>query len=324
MTTRRQLMAASLGLATSGFIQRAHALELPGLPDSAPLRLTMGFPPGGTVDIIARLLAPSLAALLSRPVIPEYLSGANGILALRRMAEPGGDSSRVFFATSSIAEAASAGNADTKMLATLQPVTVTSKLPMVLVVRSSLGIKDAAGFVARLKSSPAMTYGSSGIGNGAHLCAADLVERLSAKATHVPYQGTPQVLTDLAGGHIDFATFGVSLVAAPNPRLTPIAVTTATRSSLEHLKDLPTVSESMSSGFEHSQWQCVFAPPSWDAAQVNALNAAFKTALSQDSVRLALSKLSIEVIASQPAVVSQWIAREVNLHKRINPSNRLS
>ena len=324
MTTRRQFVAASLGLAASGFIQRAYSLDIPGLPANAPLRLTMGFPAGGAVDVVARVLAPSLSAVLSRPVIPEYITGANGALALRRVAEPGGDPTRVFFATSSIAEAASAGNADTKLLATLRQVTVTSTLPMVLLVRSSLGIKDAAGFMARLKSSPEMTYGSSGLGNGTHLCAADLVERLSAKAVHVPYQGAAPVMLDLAGGHIDFAMIGASSLLVPNPRVMPIAVSMLSRSSQENLKDLPTISESMVNGFEHSLWQAVFAPPSWDSAQVNALNAAFKTVLSQDSVKQALSKSATEVVASAPAAVSQWIAREVILHKRINPASRVS
>ncbi len=318
------MMAASLGLASSGLISRVQALELPMLTGNAPLRLVLGFPPGGAVDTVARILAPNLSAALSRPVVVENMPGANGVLALRRVAEPGGDPSRLYFATSSVAEVASTGSADSKLLATLRPVTVTSTLPMVLVVRSSLGVKDAAGFMARLKSSPEMTYGSAGVGNGTHLCAADLVERLSAKATHIPYQGSHPAMLDLAGGHIDFATVGASALIAPNPRLTPIAVTTAARSSLMHLKDLPTVSDSMTPGFEHSLWQSVFAPPSWDAAQVNALHAAFRMALAQDAVRQALSKFSTEVVASSPAVVSQWIAREANLHKRINPANRLS
>lgn len=324
MTTRRQLLAASLGLAGSGFIQQAHALDLPGLSGNTPLRLILGFPPAGAVDTVARILAPSLAAALSRPVVVENMPGANGVLALRRVADPGADPSRLYFATSSVAEVASTGSADSKLLATLRPVTVTSTLPMVLVVRSSLGVKDAAGFLARLKASPEMSYGSAGVGNGTHLCAADLVERLSAKATHIPYQGSHPAMLDLAGGHIDFATVGAVALMTPNPRITPIAVTTATRSSLEHLKDLPTVSESMVSGFEHSLWQSVFAPPSWDATQVNALYAAFKTALSQDSVRQALSKFSTEVVASSPAVVSQWIAREANLHKRINSGSKVA
>jgi tripartite-type tricarboxylate transporter receptor subunit TctC len=247
----------------------------------------------------------------------ENITGANGVLALRRVAEVGGDPSRLFFATSSIAEVISAASADRQLLQTMQPVTITSTVPMVLVVRSSLGVKDTASFLARLKASPELTYGSAGIGNGTHMCAADLVQRLSATAIHIPFQGSHAAMLNLAGGHIDFATVGAGLAMVPNVRVTPIAVTTATRSSLEPLKDLPTVSESLLRGFEYSLWQAAFAPASWDRESVNTLHAALKSVLSQESIRQALSKVAAEVVASSPATVSTWVEREAALHARL-------
>ncbi len=317
MTSRRQLLAASIGLAANGYMPRALALDLPLLPAGTPLRMTLGFPPGGAVDTVARILAPGLSAVLSRPVVVENLTGANGVLALRRVAEVGGDISRFFFATSSIAEVISAASADRLSLQTMQPVSITSTVPMVLVVRSSLGVKDAAGFLSKLKSTPELSYGSAGIGNGTHMCAADLVQRLSATAIHIPFQGSHAAMLNLAGGHIDFATVGAGSVLVPNARVTPIAVTTGTRSSLEPLKDLPTVSEAMLMGFEYSLWQAAFAPASWDRDHVTTLYAAFKSVLSQESIRQALSKVAAEVVASSPATVSAWVEREAALHSRL-------
>jgi len=275
-----------------------------------PLRLVQGFPPGGAVDRVAKVLAPELARELGRPVIGDYLTGANGIRAVRAVVDTTSDADVVLFATSSIANRGDPAMAASRA-ETLRPVIVTSATPMALAVRASLDVDDVRAFVRRLKSDPPLSYGSAGTGSSTYVAAAELVRRVGGNAIHVPYQGSPQVLTDLAGGHIDFATLGVSAALAQLPSVRALAVTTAQRSRLPGFEGLPTIAETVAPGYDISLWQAVLAPPTFSEASIDDLHRRLDAILALDRVRVALAAAGAEPVGGSPEKAAALIRAEV-------------
>ncbi len=275
------------------------------------MRLVVGFAPGGAADRVARVLAPELAHLTGRNAIVENVPGANGARAISRVAasEPDGDT--LLFATSAIANPENAAGA-----ASLRPVILTSTTPMVLVVRATLPIHDARGFARYLQAHPGMTYGSAGIGNGTHLCAAELVERLGAVAIHVPYNGSTPAFADLMGGHIDFLTMGATPALAQQAAVRMIAVTTARRSRLPGLDGLPTIAETLVPGFDFSLWQAEFAPSRASDPVVATLNAQFREILAMDAVRAALADVGADVVSGPPEDAERVFRAEAERFRR--------
>ena len=274
-----------------------------------PLRLVQGFPPGGAVDRVAKVLAPELARELGRPVIGEYLTGANGIRAVRAVVDTTSDADVVLFATSAIANRSDPTVAASR-IETLKPVIMTSSTPMALAVRASLGVDDVRAFVLRLKSDPPLSYGSSGAGNGTHIAAADLVSRVGGNAIHVPYQGSPQVLADLAGGHIDFATLGVSAALVQLPSVRVLAVTTGARSRLPGFERLPTVAETVAPGYDIGLWQAVLAPPTFSEASIADLHRRLEAILALEHVRSTLASAGAEPVGGSPEQAAALIRAE--------------
>lgn len=306
--SRRNLLhllaaGALVGGPRVAFAQQSSAL----MRSTQPLRLVQGFPPGGALDRVAKVLAPELARELGRPVIGEYLTGANGIRAVRAVVDTTSDADVVLFATSSIANRGDPAMAASRV-ETLKPVIVTSATPMALAVRASLDVDDVRAFVRRLKSDPPLSYGSAGTGSSTYVAAAELVSRVGAKAIHVPYQGSPQVLADLAGGHIDFATLGVALVQLPSVRV--LAVTTAQRSRLPGFERLPTIAETVAPGYDIGLWQAVLAPPTFSEASVADLHRRLAAILALEHVRAALASAGAEPVGGSPEQAAALIRAE--------------
>jgi tripartite-type tricarboxylate transporter receptor subunit TctC len=259
------------------------------------VRLVLGFSAGGAADRVARVLAPELGRLNGRGAIVENVAGANSARAIARVvaSEPDGDT--LLFATSAIAHPDNVA-----AIEALRPVILTSTTPMVLVVRGSLPVKDAREFARYLAAHPETTYGSAGIGNATHLCAAELVERLGASATHVPYNGSTPAFGDLLGGHIDFLVMGATPTLGQQSAVQMLAVTTRARSRLPVLDRLPTIAETLVPGFDFSLWQAVWAPSRVPAATVATLNAQLREILAQEGVRAALADVGAEPVPGSP------------------------
>ncbi len=264
-------------------------------PRGGTIRLVVGFVPGGASDRVARVLAPELARLAGRAAIVENIPGANGARAIARVSSSEPDGDTLLFASSAIAHPDNAAGASA-----LRPVIVTSTTPMVLVVRASMPVHDAREFARYLSTRSGTTYGSAGVGNATHLCAAELVERLGVDATHVPYNGSTPALGDLMGGHIDFLTMGVTPGLSQQAAVRMLAVSTRSRSRLPGLDGLPTIAETIAPDFDYSLWQAVYAPSRVPDAVVGKLNAQFREILSLDSVRTALADAGAEIVSGSP------------------------
>jgi len=269
------------------------------------VRLVLGFSAGGAADRVARVLAPELGRVAGRSVIVENLPGANSGRAIQRvaMSEPDGDT--LLMATSAIAHPDHA-----IAMEALRPVLLASTTPMVLVVRGTLPAHDAREFGRWLVANPGATYGSAGIGNATHVCAAELVERFGATATHVPYSGTTPAFGDLMGGHIDFMVMGASPSLVQQQAVRLLAVTTRQRSRLPALDQLPTIAETLGSDFDHSLWQAIYAPARVPATTLATLEARFRAILGLDAVRVALADHGSEPIAAGPDAANKAFRAE--------------
>jgi tripartite-type tricarboxylate transporter receptor subunit TctC len=304
---RRRVVAGVAALAL------AHAAR--AQPRAGPIRLVVGFNAGGSIDKVARTIVPELARLTGRSAIVENVPGANSARAIARVAasDPNGDT--LLVGSSALAHPDNATGA-----AQLRPVVLTSTMPMVLVVRASMPVHDPASFAKYLADHPGATYGSSGIGNATHLCAAQLVAGLGIEATHVPYSGSSPVFADLVAGRIDFVMTGANSTLGQHASVRAIAVTTSSRSRLPGLDALPTIAETIVPGFDFSLWQAVFSPLRTPESVVEAIHAQFREVLAMPAVRAALAADGVEVVAGTPAEVERLLHVEARRMRERMPS----
>lgn len=309
---RRSFVAGMLACAAAGALRGRDAFAQS--PRGGTIRLVVGFVPGGASDRVARVLAPELARLAGRAAIVENVPGANGARAIARVSSSEPDGDTLLFASSAIAHPDNAAGANA-----LRPVIVTSTTPMVLVVRASMPVHDAREFARYLSTRSGTTYGSAGVGNATHLCAAELVERLGVDATHVPYNGSTPALGDLMGGHIDFLTIGATPGLSQQTAVRMLAVSTRSRSRLPGLDGLPTIAETIAPDFDYSLWQAVFAPFRVPDAVVGKLNAQFREILSLDSVRTSLADAGAEIVSGSPEDAERVLRAETERFRRRMP-----
>lgn len=291
---RRRVLAGVLGGAIAASLASGPALAQAARPGI--VRLVVGFPPGGAVDQVARILAPELSRALARSVIVENVPGANSARAIARVASSEPDGDTLLFASSAIA-----ATDNVAASSALRPVVLASTAPMVLVVRATLPVRDVREFGAWLAAHPGTTYASSGIGNPTHLAAARLVEALRIDAVHVPYNGSSLAFADLVAGRIDFMMTTPNSAVGTHPSVRALAVTTPARSRLPGLDRLPTIAETLVPGYDFGLWQAVFAPPGTPEATVDALNARFRDVLAREPVRTALAEGGVETVGGSPA-----------------------
>ncbi|CAG0949473.1 hypothetical protein BURK1_00107 [Burkholderiales bacterium] len=291
---RRRIVVGTAAVFAALLVDPRSVLAQP--PRGGVVRLVVGFVPGGASDRVARILAPELGRVQHRNAIVENVPGANSARAIARVASSEPDGDTLLFGSSAVAHPDNAAGA-----AALRPVIVASTTPMVLVVRASLPVHDARGFALHLAAHPRTTYGSAGIGNATHLCAEELVRRIGAEATHVPYSGSAAAFNDLVGGHIDFLTMGAIPALSQHTSVRMLAVSTRTRSRLAGLDHLPTIAETLAPGFDFSLWQAAFAPSRLPDAAAATLSAQFREILALDPVRIALADTGAEVVGGSIA-----------------------
>lgn len=277
--TRRALLLAAAAAALP-----ARAADWP----TRPLRIVLPFPPGGTSDLVARLLADKLAAALGQPVVVESKPGANGIIASDFVAKSTDGHTLLF------ASAAHASNA------TLYPklpydsardfvpvALVVPPGPMVIVAHPSLPANNVRELIDAARRNPGkIAYASAGVGNTLHLAGEMFDQMAGVQMLHVPYKGAAPALNDLMGGQVQLM-FNSALVVAPqvkDGKLKLIAQTGARRSPVLPA-DLPTVAESGLPGFEVTGWFGLFAPANLPREAVRRLNAEVQRAMATPEAR---------------------------------------
>jgi tripartite-type tricarboxylate transporter receptor subunit TctC len=276
---------------------------------SRPVRLIAGFPAGGAVDLIARLIAQSLSERLGQSFVVENHSGAGGNLAAEEVVRASPDGYTLLECGSSNAWNISLyENLKFNFIRDIAPVGSIYRGVGVLVVRPSFPATALPEFIAYAKANPGkLRMASGGVGSAQHLYG-ELFEMMTGvEMLHVPYRGGGPALADLLGGHVDvmFDTLITSAEHIKAGELRALAVTSATRAAA--LPDVPAIAETVR-GYEGSGWQGICAPRDTPVAIIDRLNKEVNAALADPKFIARLTDLGGSPFASSPAQFRMFIA----------------
>ena len=312
---RFNLRAAAGGvLAAVSFVAAAQ-----GFPNK-PVRIVVPFPPGGGVDIIARLVGPKLAREYGQQVIVENRAGAAGIIGTEYAARAAPDGYTWLLAT--LGNLAVNKHLYSTMtvdpLRDLAPVTHVVDVHFVMVAHPSLPARNVRQLIALAKSRPGeITFSSSGAGGAPHL-GGELFNRLAGvKITHVPYKGSGPSFADLLGGHVSL-TYDSMLQALPYIRagkLNALGVLGAKRAAA--LPDVPTIAEQGVTGYELTNWFGLVVPAATPKDLITRIHDDFTRALQDKETREKIAAMGADVVANRPDQFGQFWRAESDKWARV-------
>ena len=303
------------GLALLGLTGASHAQAFP----SKPLRLLVGYSPGGAVDVIARAVGQQVGAGLGQPVIVDNKPGAGTNIAMRALIDSPPDGYTVML----VANAAAANPTlyqpppfDT--LRDLTPIALVGRVPVVIAVNAASEIGSIARLVSASKAKPgSINYGTPGNGSTPHL-AVELFQRAAGiELTHVPYKGGAQAITDTLAGHIQTVAVN-ALEVLPHVKagkLRVLAVLSTARSPI--FPDVPSIAESGYPGFEASVWYGFVGPAGLPSAVVTRLHAEIQKALATADVRERLASAGGEVLPGPVERFASLLASEKSRYEKL-------
>jgi tripartite-type tricarboxylate transporter receptor subunit TctC len=310
-TTRRSLLAAAIAAG-------ALALPAPAFAQQAwpnkPIRLLVGFAPGGGTDIVARALAPKMSEILGAQVVVENRAGAAGTIAADAVAKaaPDGYTLLAGHANSNAIAPHVLQKIPFDAIADFSPITYIGYVPNVLVVHPSVPAKSVEELVALAKAKPgAMTYASSGVGSTQHLAGALFNQISGTQMNHVPYKGSGAAIVDLIAGQVNanFDTMPPVLPHVRDGKLRALAISTPKR--LPQLADVPTFEEKGIRGFDVTNWYSVMGPKGLPAELVARIDDAVKKAMADPEVRAKLDPQGVQFGGPQtPAAFAEFIRAE--------------
>jgi tripartite-type tricarboxylate transporter receptor subunit TctC len=292
---------------------------------SKPVRLIVTYPPGGTVDAVARIVAPKLAAQLGQPVVIDNRAGAGGVIGGEAAARSAPDGYTLMLDASNHAQnPALHSKMPFDTLRDFAPVSLLVKVPNILLVHPDYPVRTVPELIARAKARPGeVNYASSGNGSSPHLAAELFDSMAKTRMTHVAYKGGGPALTDVMAGQVPvfFASLGSSLQYVKSGKLRPVALGGKTRSAV--LPEVPTIAESGLPGYEMYEWNAVFAPAGTPAPVVDKLSRALAALLKDADVNARLAALGAEVIGSTPAELEAFRRAELAKWSRLAKDNNI-
>ena len=212
---------------------------------SKPITMVIGYPPGGSTDLIGRMVGTELATRLGQPVVIENLGGAGGAIGAQKVAKAAPDGYTIMVGANNELAIARLINKSVKY--SIQDFTalgLVASQPMVLVASQKAGVKNTAEFIAAVSKNPGkFSYGSSGVGTALHLAGETLQEQGNLKITHIPYRGVAPLTTDLVGNNIEYGVFVLSsgLPQIQSGKVIALGTTEAKRSAIT--PDIPALAE---------------------------------------------------------------------------------
>lgn len=296
-----------------------HAQDWP----NKPVRFIVPFPPGGSVDQVARILANALTPALGQQVIVDNRGGAAGSIgtSIAAKSPPDGYTFVVVFDTHAVNPSLipNMGFDTTKDLA---PVMLIATAPMALVTQTAMPYRSLADVIAAAKAKPgSIGYGSIGSGSLGHLAMTLLQSQGGFQLTHVPYKGGGPLMQDAIAGHVPLA-IGTTFLVNPHidsKLVRPLAVTSAKRTP--QLPNVPTIAEQGFPGFEVAAWWGVLAPAHTPKPILDRMQAELVKVLGQAAVRDKLTQQGMEIVAGGPEVLSKFVAGEMERWGRVVKDN---
>ena len=302
--------------ARAWFVLLAVAIALPVAAQnypSRPLRLIVGFAPGGGVDINARMLAPKLSEYLGQQVVVENVPGAGTNIANERVAKSVPDGYTLLINTAAVAINMSLyRNLPFDTLRDFAPVSVFSESPNVLVVNSKLAAQNVKELVAMARSAPGkLNYSSAGVGTTQHLAAELFKLRTGTFIVHIPYKGTAPSMTALIAGEVDLSFANIPSIQGhlKSGRLRALAATAARRDP--QLPEVPTMKEAGVEGVEVVVWYGVLAPAATPREIVQKLADGIARTTRDPEIRKRMLEQGAAPVGSTPEEFAKLLREEV-------------
>jgi tripartite-type tricarboxylate transporter receptor subunit TctC len=289
---------------------------------SRPIKMYVPFPPGGGIDVTARIAAEKLSEILGQQIAIINQGGGGGAIATDAVvrADPDGYT-LLYHSVTGITHAAVTQDLSYDWLRDLAPVSLIARFAPVMIVSPNLPVKTMADFIALLKANPGKySYGSSGTGTAVHLATELFKQKAGVDIVHVPYRGTVAVLPDLISGRVVMMIDGVPAETKniQNGVVRALAVTTATRSP--SIPDVPTMRE-VGLDYEVPFWTGLYAPIRTPQAIIDKLAAAANQAMHDPAVTKRLGDIGTEGVGSSPAELDAATREQFALYRAIVRDN---
>jgi tripartite-type tricarboxylate transporter receptor subunit TctC len=292
---------------------------------SKPIRWIVPFPPGGSNDISARLIAERLSQAFAQPVIVENHPGAGGIVGAEIVAKSHNDGYTVLSISDSLA---SQPHMHAKLgfdpLTDFTPVIQMSRQAVVLAAHPSLGVRSIAELIDFVKRNPGVPYATSGAGTQQHIAAEWFASAAKIKLSHVPYKGGGQAVIDLVGGQVPLASLGAPplLPYYRSGKILILAQSTHTRTAA--LPDIPTYEELGFEGVVIEQWQGLFLPAGTPQPIVARLNSEVLKALGDPKIRDRFAQAGLEPVGNSPQEFAKVFRADYETYGRLTKELKIS
>lgn len=286
------------------------ASQASGYPDR-PIRVLVGYSPGGSADLIARVVTSAMSEKLGQPIVIESRPGAGSTIASNVIARAPKDGYLLGLATANIYGVDQSAYSVSYTGDDFTPINLLASYPLILAVNPEKGPKTFAEFMAKAKANPGtMFYSSSGIAGSPHTSAVMLQDYMGTEFTHVPFKGGNPALVAVASGEVDFSlgTAPAVLPLGRGGKVRMLAVSSAQRSQIA--PDLPTIAESGVKDFEYSFWFGLFGPVGMPAEVTQKLFEASRAALADPEIQKRLIQIGSEAGTFQTQAEFAKYARE--------------
>ena len=286
-----------------------------------PVRMVVGFPPGGGTDVVARILQPRLSELLGQPVVIDNRPGATGTVAAGHVAKSPPDGYTIMMGHVSVNAIAPSlfSNLPYDAERDFAPIGIAASVPHIVVVHPSLPATTLKELIAYLKAQPGkLTFPSAGNGSMPHLAGEVFQSLAGVKLVHVPHKGTGQSMQDLLGGQhlVAFDTMAASAPHVRSGKLRALAV--STRDRVATLPDVPSAEEAGLPGYVVTTWYGIFAPAGSPSAIVNRLHAELVKAMQTAEVRSKLEGIGADgSVSKSPAEFAALVRADTARYAKI-------
>lgn len=309
------MTALTTGAALTPLAARAQGADWP----SRPVKILVGFTPGGVPDIAARTLSQRLAEPWKQPIVVENRLGAGSNVAAQTAAAAPADGYTLLSVSSAHAVApAIYARLPFDPIRDFAPISLTATGPALVVVAPDLPVKTMADLVALARAKPGLyNYASAGVGSGAHFAVELLRSQTAIDLVHVPFKGIPEALNETIAGrtHLFISPYASAINLVRQGKARAIAVTSLKR--MPETPDLPTVAESGVPGYEWVFWYGLLAPAGTPRAIIDRIHTDVAAVLAQADVQQRFRSLGTEAVSSTPEAFARLIATEVASFTRL-------
>jgi tripartite-type tricarboxylate transporter receptor subunit TctC len=307
-----------IALVSTAVLMPLPALAADGFPDR-PLRMIVPFPPGGSVDVVARIAGQKMTEIAGQSIVVDNRGGASGNIGSELAARAPADGYTIMMTTIPLVVNPSLfSKVPYDVVRDFAPISLIAAAPFVLAVHPSLPAKSVKELVALARARPGqLNYASAGSGTNLHI-AAELFKNLSGtNIVHVPYKGGGPALSALLGGEAQLSFLGVVAVVphVKSGKMRALALTATKRSAV--LPDLPTIAESGVAGYEFASWYGVLAPTGTPAPRITKLHDILVRSLRSPDLAGRMATEGADIIAGSPQQFAAYLKTELTKWARV-------